>query len=207
MASQYQDVYRFWKDHPLDFWAEAAKQVDWIKPPQTVFDEKAGVYGRWFAGGTLNTCALALDRHIAEGRGDRLALIYDSPVTGLKRTYTYRELLDRDGPLAGVLTEPGRRKGDRVVIYMPMVPRRWWPCSPARASARCTPSCSAASPPTNWRPHRRRGAEGDPDRVVRHRGQPDGRLQAARRRGHHAGRRTSPTNCVVLQRPRPVPRG
>ena len=122
MASQYQDVYRFWKDHPLDFWAEAAKQVDWIKPPQTVFDEKAGVYGRWFPDGTLNTCYNALDRHVKNGRAEQAALIYDSPVTGIKRTYTYAELLGEVNALAAVLKDFGVVKGDRVLAYMPMIP-------------------------------------------------------------------------------------
>jgi propionyl-CoA synthetase len=122
MASQYHEVYSFWKDKPLEFWAEAAKQVDWIKPPQTVFDEKAGVYGRWFPDGTLNTCYNALDRHVKNGRAEQAALIYDSPVTGIKRTYTYAELLAEVNAVAAVLKDFGVGKGDRVLAYMPMIP-------------------------------------------------------------------------------------
>jgi propionyl-CoA synthetase len=122
MASQYQDVYRFWKESPLEFWAEAAKQVDWITPPKTVFDPNAGVYGRWFPDGTLNTCYNALDRHVKNGRAEQAALIYDSPVTGIKRTYTYAELLAEVNAVAAVLKDFGVGKGDRVLAYMPMIP-------------------------------------------------------------------------------------
>jgi propionyl-CoA synthetase len=121
MASQYQDVYRSWKDNPLAFWGEAAKQVDWIKPPQTIFDPEAGVYGRWFPDGTLNTCYNALDRHVKNGRADQAALIYDSPVTGIKRTYTYAEMLAEVNAVAAVLKDFGVGKGDRVLAYMPMI--------------------------------------------------------------------------------------
>jgi len=122
MASQYREVYRSWKENPLDFWAEAAKQVDWIKPPQTVFDPEAGVYGRWFPDGTLNTCYNALDRHVKNGRADQAALIYDSPVAGIKRTYTYAEMLAEANAVAAVLKDFGVAKGDRVLVYMPMIP-------------------------------------------------------------------------------------
>jgi propionyl-CoA synthetase len=122
MASQYQDVYRSWKEHPLEFWAEAAKQVDWIKPPQTIFDPEAGVYGRWFPDGTLNTCYNALDRHVKNGRAEQAALIYDSPVAGIKRIYTYAELLAEVNAVAAVLKDFGVGKGDRVLAYMPMIP-------------------------------------------------------------------------------------
>jgi propionyl-CoA synthetase len=122
MASRYQEVYQAWKKDPLDFWAEAAKAVDWIKPPQKVFDPEAGVYGRWFPDGTLNTCYNALDRHVKNGRADQAALIYDSPVTGMKRTYTYAQLLAEVNAVASVLKDFGVTKGDRVLAYMPMIP-------------------------------------------------------------------------------------
>ncbi|MBB4198482.1 propionyl-CoA synthetase [Rhodoblastus sphagnicola] len=122
MASQYQDVYRSWKDKPFEFWGEAAKQVDWIKPPKTVFDPEAGVYGRWFPDGTLNTCYNAVDRHVKNGRAEQAALIYDSPVTGIKRTYTYAELLAEVNAVSAVLKDFGVGKGDRVLAYMPMIP-------------------------------------------------------------------------------------
>ncbi|MCW2274807.1 AMP-binding protein [Rhodoblastus acidophilus] len=122
MASQYHDVYAHWKDKPFEFWGEAAKAVDWIKAPQTVFDPNAGVYGRWFPDGTLNTCYNAIDRHVNNGRAEQAALIYDSPVTGIKRTYTYAELLAEVNAVAAVLKDFGVGKGDRVLAYMPMIP-------------------------------------------------------------------------------------
>ncbi|WP_298429347.1 propionyl-CoA synthetase [Rhodoblastus sp.] len=122
MASRYQEIYQAWKKDPLAFWGEAARDIDWIKPPQTVFDPKAGVYGRWFPDGTLNTCYNALDRHVKNGRADQAALIYDSPVTGIKRTYSYAQLLAEVNALASVLKDFGVAKGDRVLVYMPMIP-------------------------------------------------------------------------------------
>ena len=105
----------------MSFWAEAAKEIDWIKPPKTVFDPQAGVYGRWFPDGTLNTCYNALDRHVINGRADQAALIYDSPVAGLQRTYTYAQLLAEVNAVASVLKDFGVGKGDRVLVYMPMI--------------------------------------------------------------------------------------
>ncbi len=122
MASRYHDVYAAWKNDPVAFWGEAAKEIDWIKPPKTVFDPQAGVYGRWFPDGTLNTCYNALDRHVKNGRAEQAALIYDSPVTGIKRTYTYAELLAEVNAVAAVLKDFGVHKGDRVLVYMPMIP-------------------------------------------------------------------------------------
>ena len=104
------------------FWADAAKAVTWTREPQQILDDTNPPFYRWFPDGELNTCANALDRHVDQGRGDQPALIYDSPVTGTKRTYTYRELLDETARFAGVLRSLGVEKGDRVVIYMPMVP-------------------------------------------------------------------------------------
>ncbi|HPG04745.1 MAG TPA: AMP-binding protein, partial [Rhodoblastus sp.] len=120
--SSYGEVYGAWKNDPEAFWAEAAKQIDWIKPPSKIFDRQAGVYGRWFPDATCNTCHNALDRHVKGGRADQTALVYDSPVTGQKKTYTYAEALDEVATLAGVLTNLGVAKGDRVIVYMPMIP-------------------------------------------------------------------------------------
>ena len=121
MASRYNEVYQSWKSDPLAFWAEAAKEIDWIKPPKTIFDPEAGVYGRWFPDGTLNTCYNALDRHVKNGRAEQAALIFDSPVTGIKRTYTYSQLLAEVNAVASVLKDFGVGKGDRVLVYMPMI--------------------------------------------------------------------------------------
>ena len=107
---------------PTSFWADAARAVTWTREPQRVLDDSNPPFYRWFPDGELNTCANALDRHVDGGRADQPALIYDSPVTGSQRTYTYRELLDETARFAGVLRSLGVGKGDRVVIYMPMVP-------------------------------------------------------------------------------------
>ncbi|MBU8809187.1 propionyl-CoA synthetase [Mycolicibacterium goodii] len=106
---------------PATFWADAAKAVTWTRDPQRILDDSNPPFYRWFPDAELNTCANALDRHVPE-RGDQAALIYDSPVTGTKRTYTYRELRDATAKFAGALRSLGVEKGDRVVIYMPMVP-------------------------------------------------------------------------------------
>jgi len=104
------------------FWAEQARHVDWHRQWDQVLDDSDAPHYRWFAGGLLNTCENALDRHVANGRADQDALIWDSPVTGETRRYTYRELRDQTARLAGVLKANGVKLGDRVVIYMPMVP-------------------------------------------------------------------------------------
>jgi propionyl-CoA synthetase len=107
---------------PKGFWGEAAEAIDWYRKWDTVLDESNPPFYRWFSGGELNTCYNALDRHVNGGRADQAALIYDSPVTGVVRKYTYRELLDHVSRLAGVLRDHGVKKGDTVIIYMPMVP-------------------------------------------------------------------------------------
>ena len=101
---------------------ERAAAIEWIEPPHAALDDSQAPIYRWFPGGRLNTCHNALDRHIEGGRGDQAALIYDSPMTGIKRSYTYRELRDRTAVLAGAIRRLGVDKGDRVIIYMPMVP-------------------------------------------------------------------------------------
>jgi propionyl-CoA synthetase len=120
--SRYHEVYNSWQRDPESFWADAASDIHWHKPFDKVFDEKAGLYGRWFAGGECNTAYNCLDRHVAEGRGEETALIYDSPVTETKRSFTFSELLHEVETFAAVLADKGVSKGDRVIIYMPMVP-------------------------------------------------------------------------------------
>lgn len=122
MQSRYFEVYQAWQDDPEKFWAEAAGAIDWFVPPQSVFDPDQGVYGRWFAGGVTNTCHNCLDRHVATGRGEQLAFIHDSAMTGEVRRFTYRQTLDEVMAIAATLRRIGIGKGDRVVIYMPMVP-------------------------------------------------------------------------------------
>lgn len=109
-------------EDPTTFWGEAAKGIEWSSPPTTVLDDANPPFFRWFRGGRLNTCFNALDRHVRDGRGDQLALVHDSPVTGTVTRFTYRELLDRVATFAGALASLGVGKGDRVIVYMPMVP-------------------------------------------------------------------------------------
>jgi propionyl-CoA synthetase len=120
--SGYDVNYRRSIDDPEAFWGEAAENIRWYKRWSRVLDDSRKPFYRWFVGGELNTCYNALDWHIEDGRGDQLALIYDSPVTGTIKRYTFRELRDLVARFAGVLVKQGVRKGDRVIIYMPMVP-------------------------------------------------------------------------------------
>src|SRR5215472_3672862 len=118
----YAETYRRSLERPEEFWAQAAEAIDWERRWDQVLDASRPPFYRWFAGARLNTCWNALDRHIAAGRGDRIALIWDSPVTGQIARFTYRELCDDVARLAGVLAGLGVRTGDRVLVYMPMVP-------------------------------------------------------------------------------------
>lgn len=122
MTSQYAEAYQGWKNDPERFWAEAAKEIDWFSPATKTFDADEGVYGRWFTGATCNTCYNCVDRHVENGRADQPAIIYDSPITGNKRTLTYRDLLIETMALGNVMKNHGVGKGDRVIIYMPMIP-------------------------------------------------------------------------------------
>ncbi len=116
------EVYARWKRDPEGFWAEAAQEICWFEQPEKIFDESQGVYGRWFVGGVTNMAYNCLDQQVERGRGAQAAIIYDSPVTGQKRSISYAELLTDVSTFAGILRELGVAKGDRVVIYMPMIP-------------------------------------------------------------------------------------
>ncbi len=119
----YQSEYQESIDNPESFWAEKAKLIDWYKPAENVLGiDEHGIY-RWFADGELNTCHLAVDYHVENGRADQVALIYDSPVTGVKQQFTYAELQREVAQTAGMLRAQGVDKGDRVVIYLPMIPQ------------------------------------------------------------------------------------
>jgi len=120
--SRYQTEYRRSLSEPEAFWAEQAEQLQWHKRWDKVLDDSNAPLYRWFAGGQFNTCYNALDRHVEGGRAEQAALIYDSPVTGTVRSYTYRELRDAVASFAGALRAQGVKQGERVVIYMPMVP-------------------------------------------------------------------------------------
>jgi propionyl-CoA synthetase len=119
---RFDEMYRYSLDDPEEFWAEAAAEIDWDEPWERVLDESRAPFYRWFAGGRLNTCHNALDRHVEAGRADQLALIYDSPVTATTASFTYRELRDAVARFAGALAAEGVGRGDRVIVYMPMVP-------------------------------------------------------------------------------------
>ncbi|MEP2827983.1 propionyl-CoA synthetase [Parvibaculum sp.] len=119
---RYKDVYDSWKKDPEGFWAEAAKEIDWFKPATKTLEFENGL-SRWFAGAETNSCWNALDRHVKAGNGERMALIYDSAMLGRVKKFTYAELLDKVATFAGVLQSHGITKGDRVLIYMPMVPQ------------------------------------------------------------------------------------
>jgi propionyl-CoA synthetase len=119
--SRYHEVYARWRSDPEGFWAEAAEAIDWIRPWDRVFAKVDGL-DRWFVGAQCNTCWNALDRHVERDRGEQPALIYDSPVTHQKRAFTYRELRDATARLGAALQRLGVEKGDRVILYMPMIP-------------------------------------------------------------------------------------
>ena len=122
-TTRFDDTYRRSLEQPEEFWGEAAAAIDWITPWEKVLDATAEPAARWFVGGELNTCYNALDRHVDAGRADQPALIYDSAMTESSRSFTYRELRDEVAVFAGVLAGLGVTKGDRVIIYMPMIPQ------------------------------------------------------------------------------------
>src|SRR6202521_4282884 len=120
--SRYHQVHARSLADPEGVWGEAARDIDWIEPAKKIFDPSTGPYGRWFAGAVVNTCYNALDRHVAGGRADQVALIHDSPLANSITTFTYSELLEEVQKLAAVMQDFGVAKGDRVILYMPMVP-------------------------------------------------------------------------------------
>ena len=120
--SDYGEIYRAWQADPEGFWERAAEAIDWTRRWDRVLDTSEAPNGRWFVGARCNTAHNCLDRHVTAGRGGQRALVYDSPVTGTVRSYTYAELLDEVAVLAAVLQDFGVAAGDRVIVYMPMVP-------------------------------------------------------------------------------------
>jgi len=120
--SSHQEVLRYSLEKPEQFWAEQAECIEWYRPWDKVLDRTEAPLYRWFAGGMLNTCYNALDVHVERGRGEQAALIYDSPVTDTGKTYSYKELRDAVAKLAGAMQAHGVVHGDRVIIYMPMIP-------------------------------------------------------------------------------------
>ncbi len=122
MTGEYEKAYRESIEQPDKFWGKAAQQIEWYKPYTKVLDDSHRPFYKWFVGGELNTCYNAIDFHVKNGRADQIALVYDSPVTNVIQKFTYLQLLDRVAKFAGVLVANGIIKGDRVVIYMPMIP-------------------------------------------------------------------------------------
>ena len=122
-VGRYAEMYARSIGDPRAFWGEAAEAIHWEKRWSAVLDDSRPPFYRWFPGGELNTCYNALDRHVESGRAEQLALVYDSPVTGTIRRFTYRELRDEVARFAGVLARHGVGRGDRVIVYMPMVPQ------------------------------------------------------------------------------------
>ncbi|MFF0947243.1 propionyl-CoA synthetase [Rhizobium leguminosarum] len=122
MRNGYHQAYAAWKRDPEAFWREAASDIDWFKPPERIFSPNDGVYGRWFSDAETNTCHNCLDRHVAAGCGGETAVIFDSAMNGEKRRFTYDEVLREVMAIAAALVERGIGKGDRVILYMPMVP-------------------------------------------------------------------------------------
>ncbi|MET0877781.1 MAG: propionyl-CoA synthetase [Tardiphaga sp.] len=120
--SRYREVHARSIADPEGFWGEAAGEIDWIEPAQKIFDPAQGLYGRWFAGAVVNTCYNALDRHVTGGRADQLALIHDSPLAGTVTKFTYAQMLHEAKVLGAIMQDAGVGKGDRVILYMPMVP-------------------------------------------------------------------------------------
>lgn len=123
MASRYSEVYAAWKADPHGFWADAASAIDWFERPARIFEPAGGTYGHWFPDGVTNTCHNCLDRHVEAGRGEQPAFIYDSPVTGRIERISYAELLADVKAMAAIYRNLGVDKGDRIIIYMPMIPQ------------------------------------------------------------------------------------
>ena len=118
----YKEEYRESIDHPEQFWRRQAELISWYEKPETILSKDEKGFFHWFEGGKLNTCYLTLDYHVENGRADQAALIYDSPITETVRRYNFRELLEEVSRFAWVLRDQGIEKGDRVIIYMPMIP-------------------------------------------------------------------------------------
>ena len=122
MKSNFDKIYKDSIKTPEEFWKKVAEDIFWFKKPSKILNKSNPPFYKWYEDGVTNTCYNALDFHIDNGRGDKTALIYDSPVTGNKKKFTYKELTEKVSKFAGALQNQGIKKGDRVVIYMPMVP-------------------------------------------------------------------------------------
>ena len=122
MKKNFNAVYEDSIKNPEEFWKNVSEDIFWFKKPTKILNKSNPPFYKWFEDGTTNTCYNAIDLHIDRGRGDKLALIYDSPITGNKAKFTYKQLKDKVSKFAGALVNQGVKKGDRVIIYMPMIP-------------------------------------------------------------------------------------
>ena len=122
MSSKFNEIYENSINNPEKFWKEASEDIFWFKKPTKILNKSNPPFYKWFEDGVTNTCYNALDIHIDQGRGQKTALIYDSPITGNKSKFTYEELRSKVSKFAGALKAQGANKGDRVIIYMPMIP-------------------------------------------------------------------------------------
>ena len=187
MTDAYASAYAESLAEPARFWGKAADQIEWVRRPRAVMDTSHPPKVRWFPGGMLNTCYNAVDLHVAVGRGEQAALVYDSPVTGGLRRISYRELRTRSpaSPACYAISAWKRATASSSTC-------RWCPkpssgCSRQHASVRSTRWCSAASPRRARPAHPARGAEGDPHGLLRRRAEPHRGVQAtARPRHRHA---------------------
>jgi propionyl-CoA synthetase len=201
MSSRYHELYSSWKDNPDAFWAEAAREIDWFTPFDKVFAPGQGVYGRWFPGATCNMCHNALDRHVAGGRADQLALIHDSPITDTKRSFTYAQLAGGSGGACRRDLRPGHRQGrPRHHLHADGAGGRHRHARLRAARGRAFGGLRRLRGQGTRHPHRRCHAQGDHHRLLRHRARARRFLQAAARRRHRHGRRHKPERCIVLQR-------
>ena len=122
MSDKFNKIYEESINNPEKFWQEAANDIFWFKKPTKILNKSNPPFYKWFEDGVTNTCYNALDFHIDQGKGNKTALIYDSPITGNKNKFTYDELRSKVSKFAGALSNQGVAKGDRVIIYMPMIP-------------------------------------------------------------------------------------
>ena len=122
MSKKFNEIYHESINNPEDFWREASENIFWFKKPSKILNKSNPPFYKWYEDGVTNTCYNALDFHIDQGKGSKTALIYDSPITGNKNKFSYEELRSKVSKFAGALKDQGVNKGDRVIIYMPMIP-------------------------------------------------------------------------------------
>ncbi|MGI9318228.1 MAG: acetyl-coenzyme A synthetase N-terminal domain-containing protein, partial [bacterium] len=122
MTNTFDKIYQASIDDPDTFWANAAEQIHWYRKWDKVLDDSDAPFYRWFTGGQTNVCYNAVDRHVEQGHGDQFAIIHDSPITGTQQKITYSDLQRKVAGFAGALADSGVAQGDRVIIYMPMIP-------------------------------------------------------------------------------------